>query len=85
VKLVGTAIDEHDGTNDHGRGDPHLESECFAAVQPAKQDSNDRVHVGVRRYQRGRIALQEPVVRREGYNRAKDDEVGESQPRFVVT
>ena len=62
------AVDEHDGPDNHGGGNEHVERDGFASQEPAEKNGNDGIDVGVCRHESRRIVLHEPVVGREGHN-----------------
>jgi hypothetical protein len=41
------AVDQHDGADDHGGGEEHVERDDFIGEEPAQQDGDDGVDVGV--------------------------------------
>src|SRR4051794_4667419 len=78
---LGAAGEEADGGEDDEAGHDLPRADRLADEEPAEEDGDRRVDVGVRRDEWRRRVLHEPAVGREGEQRAGDDEEGEGAER----
>ena len=74
------ALHENYSADDERRGDREIKSHLFIPHNPAEQDGDDGVDVSMRGDESGREVFEEPYVRGESDDRAKDDHVAEREP-----
>src|SRR5439155_2642064 len=80
LKASHSAINEHDGDDNHRGREKHIQGDSFAGEEPAKKHCDYGIDVSMRGYEGRRIVFEEPIVGGKRYNRAENDEIGERKP-----